>query len=154
MYTCIYIYIMLYMYIMYYIYVWIDVFFVCTKEYQLRSGYGEQGYSSDSSSSQCEPPKFECTPLSQDDWVSQSSTSHSGPANLGWCDPPGQTAPYVHTWKIRNLILIWNRWIICLINRPRNKLMLLRKTSELRNRLPSARQISGRTFITHGCTSF
>ena len=40
---------------------------------------------------------FERTPLSQDDWVSEWSTSRSGSANLGWCDPPGQTAPYVQS---------------------------------------------------------
>ena len=32
--------------------------------------------------------------------------------------------------------------------------MLVRKTSKLWNRLPSARQVSGRTCFTHGCTSF
>ena len=41
-----------------------------------------------------------------------------------------------------------------LINNPRNKLMLLGKTSKPCIGFPSTRQISGRTNFTHGCTGF
>ena len=79
--------------------------YIWTKGYLSRSCHEEQGYSSGSRSFQCEPPKFERTPLSQDDWVSEWSTSRSGSANLGWCDPPGQTAPYVQSHMKKNKLV-------------------------------------------------